>query len=150
MVCVLAPNLDGRVNRPMMYYNRKKALAELVFKVLHGLSSPVPQELFIKQITMHDLRDNDMLVQPRFQTMKHGFISIAYQGTIMWNSIPSHIKAIDNYTLFKSALAKWIMKSCNCGSCFICRFKRKCTYFNNYYYYMPVGYLLSYATHCPA
>ena len=89
-----------RVNRPMMYYNRKKALAELVFKVLHGLLPPVPQELFIKQITMHELRDNDMLVQPRFQTMKHGFKSIAYQGTIMWNSIPSSIKAIDNYTLF--------------------------------------------------
>ena len=32
-----------RVNRPMMYYNKKKALAELVFKVLHGLSPPVPQ-----------------------------------------------------------------------------------------------------------
>ena len=72
-----------RVNRPMMYYNRKKALAELVFKVLHGQSPPVPQELFIKQITMHDLRDNDMLVQRRFQTIKHGFKSIVYQGTIM-------------------------------------------------------------------
>ena len=106
-----------------MYYNRKKALAELVFKVLHGLSPPVPQELFIRQITMYDLRDNAVFVQQRFQTMKHGFKSIAYQGIIMWNFIPSHIKAIDNYTLFKSALAKWTMKSCNCGSCFICQFQ---------------------------
>ena len=40
-----------RVNRPRIYYNRKKALAELVFNILHGLSPPVPQELFIKQIT---------------------------------------------------------------------------------------------------
>ena len=55
-----------RVNRPMMYYNRKRALAELVFKVLHSLSPPIPQELCIKQITIHDVRDNGMLVQPRF------------------------------------------------------------------------------------
>ena len=26
----------------------------------------------------------------RFQTMKHGFKSIAYQGSILWNFIPSH------------------------------------------------------------
>ena len=48
----------------------------------------------------------------------------------MWNSIPSHIKAINNYHI----LAQWIMKSCKCGSCFICRFQCKSMFFNNNYY----------------
>ena len=75
-----------KVKRTTMYCNRRKALAELVFNVLHNLSPPLPHNLFTKQFVMYDMRDNYMLVQPRFRTTKHGYKSIAYQGAKMWNS----------------------------------------------------------------
>ena len=65
------------VKRTTMYCNRRKALAELVFNVLHNVSPPLPRNLFTKQICMYDMRDNDMLVQPCFRTMKHGYKSIS-------------------------------------------------------------------------
>ena len=66
-----------KVKRTTMYCNRMKALAKLVFNVLHNLSPPLPRNLFTKQICMCDTRDNYMLVQPCFRTMKHGYKSIA-------------------------------------------------------------------------
>ena len=72
-----------KVKRTAMYCNRRKALAELVFNVLHNLSPPLPRNLFTKQFVMYDMRDNYMLVQPRFRTTKHGYKSIAYQGAKM-------------------------------------------------------------------
>ena len=75
-----------------------------------------------KQFVMYNMRDNNMLVQPRFRTTKHGYKSIAYQGAKMWNSLPCHIKVLDNHTSFKSELAKWVAVECKCGTCFTCKF----------------------------
>ena len=110
------------VKRTTMYCNRRKALAELVFNVLHNLSPPLPRNLFTKLFFMYDMRDNYMLVQPCFRTMKHGYKSIAYQGAKMWNSLPCHIKVLDNHTSFKSELTNWVAVECKCGTCFACKF----------------------------
>ena len=109
-----------QAKRTTMHCNRRKALAELVFNVLHNLSPPLPRNLFTKQICMYDMRYNYMLVQPRFRTMKQGYKSIAYQAKL-WNSLPC-IKVLDNYTSFKLELAKWVAIECKGGTCFACKF----------------------------
>ena len=114
--------LLSRICRPMLYCNRKKVLAELVFKVLNGLSPPVSPDLFTRQITTYDLRDNNMFVQPRFRTIRYGFKSIAYQGALIWNALPHHIKTIAQYKCFKNALSKFNFDDCQCGVCFTCTF----------------------------
>ena len=110
-----------KVKRTTMHCNRRKAIAELVFNVLHNLSPPLPRNLFTKQICMYDMRYNYMLVQSCFRTMKHGYKSIAYQGANMWNTLPCRIKVLDNYTSFKFELAKWVAVECKCGICFACK-----------------------------
>ena len=114
--------LLSRICRPMLYCNRKKVLAELVFKVLNGLSPPVSPDFFTRQITTYDLRDNNILVQPRFRTIRYGFKSIAYQGALIWNALPHHIKTIAQYKCFKNALSKFNFDDCKCGVCFTCTF----------------------------
>ena len=99
-----------------------KTLAELVFNVLYNLSPPLPHNLFTKQMFTYDMRNNCMLVQPCFRTMKHGYNLIAYQGAKLWNSLPCHIKVLDNYTSFMLELAKWVAIECKCGTCFAWKF----------------------------
>ena len=81
----------------MIYYNRKKALAELVFKVQYYTVCRPRNSRVIYQ-TNYNLRyEKRTCLYSR--TFISGFESIAYQGTSMWNSIANHIKALDRLRL---------------------------------------------------
>ena len=47
----LYSDLLSPVNRPTMYVNRKKLLAEQVFKIIHDLSPPILPDFYTKQDT---------------------------------------------------------------------------------------------------
>ena len=87
-------DLLSRVNRPTMYVNRNKLLAEQVFKIIHDLSPPILPDFYTKQDTVYNLRDNNMIVQPPFSTIAYGFKSIASRARSYGTHCPGKLKRV--------------------------------------------------------
>ena len=55
------------------------------------------------------LRDPYRLVQPKFRTKTYGFRSFRYFGAKVWNTLPPHLKGIDELASFKMNIAQWCL-----------------------------------------
>ena len=115
-------NILSKTNKRMLYVTRKMKLAEFVFKVQHKKAPPLNDTFFKRQITPYHMRDNMKLMKPVYNTVQFGMKSIAYQGPLVWNSLPVDIKIIDDYHAFHVSLRNCnILNSCQCGNCILCK-----------------------------
>ena len=108
-------------NRKLLYEEREDMLIELVFKVLHGLSPPIDNNMFVRQSFNHNLRDTNILKTPNYETVKFGFNSLKVSGALCWNRLPNAIKNCDTLGCLKNALHNY-RPQCKCGSCVKCFF----------------------------
>ena len=107
--------------KKMLCVIRRNNLVEFVYKVLSNLAPPIKSSFFDKQISPYNMRDNNKLVQPVFNTMQYGRRSIRYQGPSLWNVLPSHVKCSVSFADFKSTLrSNGYMDICECGTCILC------------------------------
>ena len=86
-----------------------KSIAILIYKVKRGLSPVYLQELVNEQRINYDMKDNDRLTLPAFNTVKYGKNSLKYLGAKLWNIIPVEIKSKPSLNTFKSAVHKWLI-----------------------------------------
>ena len=86
---------------------RLRFLAIEVYKCVKHENAEYLDELIVKKSTMYNLRDTDLLKQPRFKTFKFGYRSFAYYGAKLWNSLPLEIKGSVNLRIFKNKLYHW-------------------------------------------
>ena len=110
-----------RSKRKLLYEEREDMLIELVFKVLHGLSPPIDNNMFVRQSFNHNLRDTNILKTPNYETVKFGFNSLKVSGALCWNRLPNAIKNCDTLGCLKNALHNY-RPQCECGSCVKCFF----------------------------
>ena len=73
-----------------------RLLAIEVFKCVNGTNPVYLNELFITPESNYDLRNKSRLLQPKY---KYGYNSFRYLGSKLWNSLPSHLKNIDDLYL---------------------------------------------------
>ena len=107
--------------KKMLCTIRKNNLAEFVYKVLKNVAPPIDSSFFDKQTSPYDMRDNNKLVQPAFNTMQYGRRSIRYQGPSLWNVLPPHVKCSESLDVFKSVLRRNdYLNTCECGTCILC------------------------------
>ena len=112
----------SKTNKRMLYETRKIKLAEFVYKVQHKLAPPLNDTFFTKQVTPYHMRDNIKLMKPVYNTVQYGMKSIAYQGPLVWNSLPVYIKDTDDFQAFHTALVtSKILNACQCGNCILCK-----------------------------
>ena len=76
------------------------------------------KDFFAVQDISYNFRNVNMLRQPMYKTLKHGFHLLRYQGAMLWNKIPDTVKALD-FNGFKSYVLKW-QPECQCGTCLLC------------------------------
>ena len=86
---------------------RLRFLAIEMFKCVHGHNPKYLNDLFTKKPKKYDLRDSDLLVQPKFKTLRFGYRSFSYYGAKLWNSLPKNMKQAENVQIFKSHLYGW-------------------------------------------
>ena len=56
------------------------------------------------------LRQNDKITIPNYNlTVSRG--SFCYRGAKLWNEMPSHLREITSYKVFKKNLKKWIISN---------------------------------------
>ena len=87
--------------------SRYRFLAIEVFKCVNGLNPQYLNAMFSLKTTPYDLRDPNILNQPRFLTKTYGYKSFQYMGAKLWNILPNELKNINTLDTFKRAITVW-------------------------------------------
>ncbi len=94
-----------------------KAIASEVFKSLNNLNPNFMNKMLqVKGIT-YNLRDSNILVQPKFNKITYGKKTFSYYGKHIWNSLPNNIKQCTSLDNFKTMLKAWEGPKCHCSMC---------------------------------
>jgi hypothetical protein len=110
-------------NKPSIGILRMQQTAIQVFKILKGLSPPIPATYFEPHVKRYDTRSINNLILPRYHNIKYGKHSFKYMGAFIWNSLPNNLKSIENLADFKKQIKDWSGPECQCNSCFWCNLK---------------------------
>lgn len=114
-------SLLERSNKSHMYINRIRIILQYVFKVISGDVPMYLIDMYKKDESSRNTRCYVKLLQPKFKSFTHGFNSVGYQGSRIWNSLPNDIKESTTYNKFKSNISKWKASACQCTICPLCK-----------------------------
>ena len=84
-----------------------------MYTVRKGMSPSYLRELFNKQETQYDMRDNEKFSLPQCNTIIYGRNSVKYVGAKLRNDIPSLIRKSPSLNTFKSAVKNWLLTQDN-------------------------------------
>ena len=96
--------------------NLQKLLIE-VYKSLNHENPSFLWDLFTRKEINYNLRVKDILTLPKASTASFGTNSIAYRGSILWNSTPDVIKSSSTVTVFGKNIKNWFGEGCSCKIC---------------------------------
>ena len=96
--------------RTLLHVFRQK-IVQFVFCCLHGLASILFCQYFIPTTVWNQGRN--MLAVP-FSPGPSGHATMQFRGTLLWNSLPSTVREVTEYSLF-CALVKVIRIDWNCN-----------------------------------
>ena len=104
-------------NSVTIHHRNIRALAMETYKVLHGLSSPLLNKVFIKRNFNYNLRRNNFLNRRRVNTVRYGTESVSYLVPKIWDILLNDIKNSPTLNAFKSKIKKWVPWECPCRLC---------------------------------
>ena len=73
------------------------------------------KEIFIKKHIKFNLRCGDVLLKiPETKTKKYGVQTARFQGSLLWNTLPTKIKYCKSLQEFRKSIKEWndISRSC--------------------------------------
>ena len=89
----------------------------LFYKVLHGFSPPILNDIFVPVSRPYNFRRNDTLQRRRVNSVRHGTESVSFLGPKLWDLIPRDIKISQSLSIFKRKIKKWVLLQCPCRLC---------------------------------
>ena len=96
--------------------NIQKLVIE-IYKVLHGFSPPILNDIFVSVSRPYNFRRNDTLQRRRVNSVRHGKESVSFLGPKIWDLVPSGIKLSQSLSIFKRKIKKWMPLQCPCRLC---------------------------------
>ena len=110
--CLLTKNNEIAIHTK----NLQKLMTE-VYKSLNQGSPSFMGEFFVQRELTYDLRIKNTLQIPPTKTISFGIKSLAFRGSILWNSMPDTIKSVENVFRFKKGIKAWNGDKCSCNIC---------------------------------
>ena len=104
-------------NTSTMAIKRVQSLCTEIFKSLNNLNAPYMKGLFHRNVSTYSLRSSNDLLVPRVNQTTFGLRSVRYEGAVMWNHLPKHIKTAENIATFKKLIRNWKEPQCKCAHC---------------------------------
>ncbi len=74
-------------------------------------------KMFQEKDITYDLRDSNILCQPKFNKITFDKNTFSYYGTHIWNTLPYNIKESTSLDNFKTMLKAWEGPKCQCSTC---------------------------------
>ena len=107
-----------RQEKQLTVYRRCiKNMAIQVYKIKKGKAPGYLGDLFRAQSSNYEMRDNQRMILPGFNTISYGKNSFSYMGAKIWNNIPIATRNSVSLSTFKSALTKWLLTCKNSAIC---------------------------------
>ena len=72
-----------------------------IYKVLHGFSPPILNDIFVPVSRQYNFRRNDTLQRRRVNSVRYGTESNSFLGPNIWELVPSDIKLSQSLSIFK-------------------------------------------------
>ena len=104
-------------NSVSIHHRNIQKLAIEIYKVLHGFSPPILNDIFVPVSRPYNFRRNDTLQRRRVNSVRHGTESISFLGPKIWDLVPSDIKLSQSLSIFKRKIKKWVPLQCPCRLC---------------------------------
>ena len=98
-----------------------KNLAIEIFKTLNNLNPEYMKDIFVKNESPYQLRDNarhtnDLKIH-RFKGFTYGSCSLINLGPMVWNALPNEFKYAMTLSKFKMLIKTWDGPRCTCKMC---------------------------------
>ena len=105
--------------KPTMNLARERLLCIEVCKTLNSLNPCFMQELFKLRETNRNVHNKYKLNLniPVVNQVNHGTKSFRSFLSKIWNSLPHHVKSVENLETFTKIINNWNGASCNCVVC---------------------------------
>ena len=87
-----------------VYQKHLWLLAIEVYKSLRNINPEFKWEFFNKNPVQHNLRKGDIVYLPPVRSSCYGINSLAFRGSLLWNSLPNNVKQSHNLEEFKLKL----------------------------------------------
>ena len=93
-----------RENSVAMHHRNIRTLAIETFKVLHWLSPPLLNEVFVERNCNYNLRGNNFLNRRRVNSVRYGTESVSFLAPKIWDILPKDIKNSATLNTFKAKI----------------------------------------------
>ena len=100
-----------------LHIRRIMTIATEVFKSLNHLNPIFMKDSFHQKDINYNLRDANVLSQPKFNKITYGKNTFKYYGSHVWNLLPNEVKLCTDIESFKSLLKTWEGPKCQCNMC---------------------------------
>ena len=110
-------DLLDRDNSVTIHHRNIRTLAIETFKVLHGLSPPLLNEVFVERNCNYNLRGNNFLNRRRVNSVRYGTESVSFLAPKIWDILPKEIKNSETLNAFKAKIKNWVPQECPCRLC---------------------------------
>ena len=104
-------------NDVSIHQKHLRFLATEVYKSLMNINPEFMWEFFNKNPVEYNLREGDIVYLPPARFSCYGINTLAFRGSLLWNSLPSNVKQSHNLEEFKLKLRNLGNIHCTCVVC---------------------------------
>ncbi len=115
--------IRAKASKPLLYVHRIKLIMIEIYKIVNKMGPRYQHEMFTLKENHHNLRNTMSLITPKFNTVKHGKLSMRYDGAVIWNALANDVKKSINIHVFKQFMVNWTGPDCSCFNCKLCSLK---------------------------
>ena len=112
--------LLARSDKSLLLVNRQRSILYYVYKVLNENVPSYLYDMFSLDNNVYNTRCQLKVKQPAFNGLTHGYNSVSYQGSKLWNGLSNDFKSCETYKMFKYRMSKWKGSECSCNNCVQC------------------------------
>ena len=106
-----------KADMPTLHLSCIRNIATETFKCLHQLNPSYLHDLVRYRNSSYSFRYTGLLDVPPVRTTTYGKRSFMFEATQVWNSLPNHIRQVENYKEFGRLIRTSSGPACKCSMC---------------------------------
>ena len=110
-------NLLGMDKSVTVHVRNLRTLLTEVFKSLNQANPEIMWNIFEYKSMRYTLRSGNTLKLPQANTQRYGLNSLAFRGSLLWNTLPNSLKSAKSVSDFKRKIKSWVGSTCSCQIC---------------------------------
>ena len=110
-------DLLDKDNSVTIHHRNIRTLFIEILKVLHRLSPPLLNEVFMERNCKYSLLGNNFLKRRRVNSVRYGTESVSFLAPKIWDTLPKEIKNSETLNAFTAKIKNWVPHECPCRHC---------------------------------